>query len=475
MPKTEEIYGWIADLVNMGVRRPGTEAGDEAAAYVAEKFRSFGLQNVHIEHTGTTKKPLWGDNEHGVDVAWSADSCALSVAGTPISAYPMANTFNNGIGEFSTPPGGLNADIVYLGKGKKSDFNGVDVRGKIVVCDVLFMTSATDAGRDRAWYFHDPDNEYPVDPTQVAINPYSTNNYPYNYWRAQRLGAAGFVGILANYLDRDTYNPEDYTYLGGAMRIPGLFVSKSAGAQIKELIAGERAVQANLQLSGQWEQVLASPVVAYLPGRSSQTIMIHSHHDSSTPGAVEDASGTAEVLALAKFYSQIPLKDRPMTLLFATMDTHLLNYEAHDVFIANHLRGQDDILADVCLEHIALEAVEGSDGQAVLTGHVQGRGILVTPAEAMLNITKEEVIRHCLVRTSINKATRYGVVTDADLFAAEGVPVVSFISAPVYLYDNIDTLDKVAVDELRPTAETFADIIWRLSRLSTKEFQPPKK
>jgi hypothetical protein len=476
MPSTEEINGWIADLTDMGVRKPGTEAGRQAAAYVAEKFRSFGLQNVHIEHRGTTQQPLWGDKEHGVDVAWTADSWALSVAGTPVSAYPMANTYNNGIGEFSTPRDGLNAEIVYVGEGNKSDFTEVDVRGKIVVSDVVFKTSPMDSIRNRAWYFHDPDDDYPVDPTQMVVSPYSPNNYPYNYWHAQEHGAAGFVGILSNYLDRNTYNPENYTFLGGAMKIPGLWVSKSAGAQIKELIAGERgAAHATLQLTGRLTQVLASSVVAYLPGKSSQTIMIHSHHDSSTPGAVQDASGTAEVLALARFYSQIPLEDRPMTLLFCTMDTHFLNYEAHDVFIANHLRGQDDILADVSLEHIALEVVEDSSGQAVLTGRVQSRGIFVSPAEALLSITKDEVIRHDLVRTAIIKAEGSAVVSDAHLFYQEGVPVISLISGPVYLYDNIDTLDKVAVDELRPTAEAFADIIWRLSRLSASDFHSPKK
>jgi hypothetical protein len=40
-----------------------------------------------------------------------------------------------------------------------------------------------------------------------------------------------------------------------------------------------------------------------------------------------------------------------------------------------------------------------------------------------------------------------------------GFPVISLISAPPYLYDVSDTLDKVAEEQLNPTANLVADLV----------------
>jgi hypothetical protein len=320
------------------------------------------------------------------------------------------------------------------------------------------------------YLFYDPDNTLPL--LSSRIDPYSANNYPYNYYHAMENGAVGFVGILSNYIDSNRFNNEDYSYLGGPMKIPGLWVSKSDGAKMAELISAGNAT-ATMTLIGERKNAQGSAVAAYLPGRSAETILVHSHHDSSTTGAVEDASGTAVVLALAKFYSQIPIEEREKTIIFATMDTHFTGYQVHDAFVASHLRGQDDILVDVCVEHIASEAAEDGNGDIVLTGLVEPRIIFISGSDALVQITKEEVVRHGLDRTAILPATLLGdeVPSDADIFYQEGVPIISLVSGPIYLYDDIDTVDMVAKDELRPTAEAFADIIWRLHDLPGEAFQ----
>ncbi|WP_219516248.1 M28 family peptidase [Nonomuraea ceibae] len=74
-------------------------------------------------------------------------------------------------------------------------------------------------------------------------------------------------------------------------------------------------------------------MIGYLPGRSTDTIMIQSHHNAAWDGGVEDASGTAEVLALARYYSQVPQEHRPKTLMFVLMDSHWTGYQAHEHFV----------------------------------------------------------------------------------------------------------------------------------------------
>ena len=457
MPDNDEIFSWVKDLTDMGVRQPGTQANRDAIEYVISQFESFGLENIHTDSADTT--------------LWSASEWGLSVNGTDIYSYYMAHTFfTETTNVFSTPDGGLNAEIVYVGDGKESDFKRIDVSGKIVVANVEMGTVPIGLAKVAGHLLYDPDKTLPL--FSSRIDPYSANNYPYNYYYAMENGAIGFVGILSNYIDSNRFNNEDYSWLGGPMKIPGLWVSKSDGANLVELISAGNAT-ASMTLTGERKMPQGSAVVAYLPGKSDETILVHSHHDSSTTGAVEDASGTAVVLALAKFYSQIPIVDREKNIIFATMDTHFTGYQVHDAFVADHLQDQDNILVDVCIEHIANEVTEDSDGNIVLTGLVEPRVIFISGSDTLVQITKEEVVRHGLDRTAILPATLFGdeVPSDADIFYQEGIPIISLVSGPIYLYDDIDTIDKVAKDELRPTAEAFADIIWRLLDLSDEEFQ----
>lgn len=457
MPETDEIFNWIKDLTDMGARKPGTEAGKKAQEYMVEKFTSFGLDNIDIVKSDST--------------LWNCDKWGLTVSGTEIPSYYMTHTLNDGtFGRFSTPDGGLKTEIVYVGEGSESDFNNVDVQGKIVVSDVIFSDISLSLAKKASYLYYDPDNTLPL--TSSRANPYSPNTYPYNYYRAMENGAAGFVGILSNYIDSNEFNNEDYSYLGGKMKIPALWVSRTEGGNIvKAIKAGGGAAEASLKMSVQIEAVKAGAVVGYLPGKSEEIIMVQSHYDSSTTGAVEDASGSSVVLALAKFYAQIPKEERDRSLLFVVMDTHFSGYDSHDAFIEKYLTKGHKILADVCIEHIANE-VEEIDGEVVLTGKSEPRIIFASMIDALIDITKEEIVRHDLRRTIILPTDMFGdeLPTDADPYFQMGVPIISLVSGPIYLYDNIDTIDKVSKEELRPTTETFADIVWRLTQLPQKYF-----
>ena len=43
-------------------------------------------------------------------------------------------------------------------------------------------------------------------------------------------------------------------------------------------------------------------MIGFLPGQNGTTLLISSHHDAVWDGAVEDGSGTSEVLALARHF-----------------------------------------------------------------------------------------------------------------------------------------------------------------------------
>ena len=457
MPPTDEIFGWAQELTEMGPRQVGTENGRKAQSYVKEKLESFGLENIEIIKSDST---LWNCNK------WK-----LTVAGEEIPSYFMTHTFNDGsFGKFSTPEGGLEAEIVYVGDGDRKDFKNTNVSGKIVMANVKFMKVPVGLAKLASFITYDPGNTTPFFSTR--INPYSPNTYPYNYFHAMENEAVGFIGILSDYIDSNEYNNEDYSFLEGNMRLPALWITqKDANKIISAIENGGGAAETILDMEIEISQAKGGAVVGLLPGNSDETIIVQSHYDSSTPGAVEDASGTSVVLAIAKFYSQIPASKRDRSLLFVLMDTHFTDYESHEAFNDKYLTEGHKILADVCIEHIANELVE-EDGEVVLTGHVEPRIIFTSKVDALIKITSEEIIRHDLRRSLIVPADLFGddPPNDATMVYQEGVPIISLISGPIYLYDNIDTIDKIAKGALRPTAEAFSDIVWRLMELPAESF-----
>lgn len=452
IPGADEMFGWVLDLTKLGHRKTGTPEGLLAAEYVRRRFEEFGLQHVRLEQVNAPK----------YDVAnWS-----LTVQGEEVSSHFINHTFKQREkGVFDTGSKGIDAPVVYVGKGLEEDFSNVDVKGKIVLCDIKFHDFHLQALQSIASFFYDPRNTILKGVSHA--DPYTPNNFPYNYFYALQRGAVGFVGILEDYFDHCTYMNEDYTSRGKAweidwMNIPGLWISKSDGRRIKNAIEACGSVPAKITMRATCEDSVANNVVGYLPGKSKDIIMIHSHHDAVFEGGVEDASGTAEVLALAKYFGNMPPESRNKTLLFATMDTHFTGYQGHTNFIQRRKENRENVILDIALEHIGKEVII-EDGKAKLTGEVEFRGIFVTRHPKLLSITQEAVVHNKLERTLILPVTsdKKENCTDADYFFSAGYPIISLISPQIYIYDPMDTAEMVAFDQLEPIAATFAEIAQR--------------
>jgi hypothetical protein len=118
------------------------------------------------------------------------------------------------------------------------------------------------------------------------------------------------------------------------------------------------------------------------------------------------------------------------------------------------------------IEHIARYG-EVVDGKLKMTNLPEVAGILQNVGEKPLQVIKDAVVKNRLDRTIVIPATFFGasLPTDASFAYAAGVPVVSLISGPIYLYDKQDTLDKVYKPHLRPMALAYKEMIARMSRM----------
>lgn len=445
------IHRTIEDLVEMAPRATGTPGGARAAEYVADRFRAAGLETRFLE----VDSYAWRSAEHG-----------LELAGTEFSCSPILHSGLLGHDWTGDVRHRIDAPIVDIGA---DPVRKHDVRGAVVLFDLAF-TMTTAHTLPLTLYLHDPERLVRRREVLASRNPYVTS-LARVMREAAKAGAVGLIGVLRDYPESHRYHNEYYRRT--LFSLPGVWVTRATGAQLRrELRArerGERPANARLTLEVHRERVVSRTVIGELAGRSREAIMVQSHHDSVSPGAVEDASGTAEVIALAEHFGARAREGevREKTLLFTSFDTHFTGYHSHMEFARRYVLAADapwDIVLNATIEHVGLRAVRGADGGFVSVPETEPRGIFVNVNASFTRRLAQLVRRHGLVSTSLLgaallEASASGIPTDASFTFVSGVPTVSLVSGPLYLYDDADTIDRIDVAQLEPVARFFADVV----------------
>ena len=445
MPSSEEILAWVRELCRRPHRRPGTEFGREAERYILDKFTSFGLSACRLEPIDLT---VWTPDRWELTV--STDGATLRI---PCFYIPYTGF---------TSSRGVEAELVYIGDGNAKADALYDVRGKIVLADMRFGDIPYGPLQATAHLVYDPDKTLPQAGQKLA--PYFRPNWDATYGFSQTEGAAGFIGILADmYGNINAY----YAPYDGVMKeVPGLYLGKHDGARLRNMVKDATSpLRARLTLTGTKKRGTTSNVVGTIPGKTDDVIIIGSHHDAPFVGGTEDASGIAVVLALARHFSQLPPKSLEKTLVFVASAGHFFGSIGTDTFIEKH---RHDILkrtvAEVHVEHVARE-YEIRGEEIAPTGRAELAVIFVSDHPTLLEYTKEALVKGKLDRSLVFPGKSMlgdRPPTDASAYFVEGIPTVSYISGPIYLLDENDTLDKVAVERLEPVASALADIIMRV-------------
>jgi hypothetical protein len=446
MSMTEEaILATIGDLVALAPRATGSPGGEAAASYVAERFAAAGLETEVMEVPS---------------FSWRAEECAILAGGEDLPCSPILHSGLAAHDWTGTAAHRITAPVVDIGADRVRRH---DVRGAIVLFDLTFdMTVAHSL--PLTLYLHDPGRRVLRRDVLGGRNPYVTS-LARTMTDAAAAGAVGVIGVLRDYPDSRRYHNEYYRRT--LFPLPGAWVTRADGARLRARLPDDPRVQLTLDVTR--TEVVSRTVIGVLPGRTTDAVMVQSHHDSVGPGAVEDASGTAEVIALAEHYGAAAAAGvrREKTLLFVTFDTHFTGYQAHREFATRHVLARDrrwNIVLNTTIEHIGLRAVEGTDGGFASTGETEPRGIFVNVNPAFTWRIARAVRRHGLHGTSLLGAGVLeffagGIPTDASFTLVAGVPTISLISGPLYLYDDADTIDRIDRAQLVPVARFFADLV----------------
>ena len=447
IPGAATQLAWIEEVLAFGIRRPGSPQDQAVADWCEERFRELGLQDVRQE---PVPLPHW-QSDHATLTAWPEGRPDESVT-LPGLALPH-----------TAPADRLEAPVVRFTEGD-------DATGAIAVETVAMSELPQTFMRLLATSWHDPEEEFD---DLVQLLPFGPR-FQEVAEPAMAAGAVGWVGMLdVPWETCDYYVPYD----GTARPISGLWLSPSSRIELGRLLdAGP--VTGRLDVEARREEVQAHNVVGTLPGASDEWVVIASHHDAPWASAVEDGSGIAMVLAQVAHWADVPAEERPHNLLFLLTTGHMTHGAGTRAFIEDHADLLDDIVLEVHLEHTANEVRGDGQGGLEPTGEPEVRWWFTSREPGLEAAVQTALEVQDLRRSLVLPPDVFGPfpTTDGGFFHLSGVPLVNFLTAPVYLFDSADTIDKVHVDSLEPVGRATVQIVTSTrgrTAAQLREVRPP--
>jgi hypothetical protein len=213
---------------------------------------------------------------------------------------------------------------------------------------------------------------------------------------------------------------------------------------------------------------ITNNIVGEIGGQNDEIVILHCHHDSPFKSPVEDASGCAVVLALAKYFAEKKDNNRKVLILFTA--GHFYGSIGTRTFIHNHLKDiVPKVALEITIEHIAKEAVENAEGELIYSGQPEGTGIFIPFNQQMVNVVLDSVKSNSVDRVFLlppeGPLGDFPPTDGGDWYEA-GVPLVNIISNPVYLLNEEDNLDWVLQERLPKVAGAVADIVYKTDQMS---------
>jgi hypothetical protein len=446
MPSTGEMMSWISEVVDFGVRRPGSSAGHRVEEWCLARFRELGLSDVRREPFDV---PVWEPGESRV-VVWPEARPQDRVV---LAGFALPHT---------QPSDGHEAALARLdptGSGNES------VAGAIAVDVIELGQVPSDYMRGIATGRFDPSghlDEY------VHLLPFSFR-LGREVDTAIEAGATGYIGVLTGlpWDSREYYLPYDAV----ERPVPAVWVDRRDGAQLMAMLA-EGPVVGRIEVEARRRAGWSSNVIGTLPGASDEWVIIGSHHDAPWASAVEDGSGIALVLAQARFWAEVPAEQRPHSIMFLLNGGHMAGAAGMEAFGQRYREMLDQVVLSIHLEHTAV-ACSVEQGRLVPTDEPEVRWWFTSREPRLEAAVRSALAVEELERSWILPPEAFGEFppTDGGELHLHGVPLVDFLVAPAYLVDSSDTIDKVHQPSLGSVSRAAVRIVDSLTGRTAAELR----
>ena len=398
-------------------RNVGTWGHEETQRWVEAYFRQYGLQGVHRQSFDLG--PQWMPSSFTITFASGGQDFALE------SARPAEDMA-------STPPGGLEYELVWVGQGSDADYLGRDVRDKAVLVQ---------------------DVPLPGDIRHTVAIEGAVE-------RAYERGAAA-VGIVYGISD-------NFAIWQDTDGNPGFNLGYEDGMLLRDRLGRGERVSVRLELQAEEvEGLTAASVWGTLPGQTEEEILVIAHMDGFFQAASDNGSGLAAMVGLLDYFASVPQSERRRTIRFLGSVGHhggpgtVWLHDNRETALANTVFA-------INLEHVAVTRTKYWGPRLRMMNAVSPMRWWVYASPSALDVVLDALNRF-----------NVGVTADMEPGAsgemgrmARDVPSMQVITSPEIKHTEQDTPEWVPAVGLEQITRAYAKIIDGLNRLDRPEIEP---
>ncbi|WP_404457217.1 hypothetical protein [Oceanobacillus kapialis] len=295
IPSKEKVWAWQEQLNSFGPRYTGNEAHKRTIDFFEKELTQMGLEVYRDKHLFTK----WETKKWSLALQTKQDELEK----VPVSFYyPYSG---------ETPSDGVNGELIYCGTGPG---NFKKAAGKIAIVDVKSTTLPSPLFFKRRSSY--PKNErMPLWITNPVVS--SVLRGP-DLEKAKQAGVLGVICVWKN-ISAENAKGQYLPFTTAHKDCPALWVDEETGNKIKA--AARQQTKARLVLEAEAEESAESDsLYAILPGKDDkENILVNTHTDG--PNACEENGGIG-LLAMAEYFSKLPLDQRQRNLLFVFVTGH---------------------------------------------------------------------------------------------------------------------------------------------------------
>lgn len=412
----DEAYKHMMFLVEeVGERLAGTKSIEKAAEYIKKELEKSGLD------TRIDKFPMY----HSYPV--HASLRIVFPEDRIIEAKPICHIA-------STLKEGILGELIYVGAGGYEDYEGMEVKDKILLTDMTWSPPRPEKARIA----------FEKEAKALIIMNWGTSDNP-----VIQMGAVKSVW--------GNPTPESFKRIP---QIPVISITRASGEYLKELcFKGKVKVWLHAEATREW--VLSNQPVGLLKveGNTKEFILVGSHLEAWGKTAICNSSGNALTLELARALAKHRRKLR-RSIIFAFWDGHEIAEAAGSThFVDTHW----DILSKHCVAYVNID-----NPGIVGTSVPNSRG---TPEvrEFQMEITKdfwgEEGEWNLAYKGGDESFLGVGVpyIGFATGYTPEELKRLNYASLSPWLHSEADTADKIDKKLFEKHLYYFSRLIFQLS------------
>jgi len=438
---------WLGE--NAAPRLSGTHACRKAVKYIVKVNNQNGVAVNSYEFTAYMCSPE------------KAKITIISPEKREIEAYAYAFTP-------STPPGGLEGEIVAAGIGTEEDLKKVDVKGKI--CFVKF-----------SGYFPISYNEKIRVAESYGALAFLHQNWTPPERQLFHYGSAKHVWGVPTLTELKDSTPESFAH------IPALCTTRKDGDYIRELLKrGEVRIRIKAATHPKWAKIVEPVATVTGTTEPNRFVLVGGHFDAYGGGATDNAVGNAVCLELARIFQKYSNKLR-RSVRIGWWNGHETAKQSGSTWYLDNF--WDDISKN-CLVYINIDS-PGTAAEKDLTGPTMFYG----SGAPIINQFAQDVVKDVALRLNkpyagdtvgdilVKPGAAYRIFKAGDQsFLGVGIPsvVIGTKYTPELLatvktvstsfqgwwyHSEDDTLDKVDLDALVETTKAIAVFVARLCNI----------